>query len=95
MVISERRIGGRYGRSHPGSRAGSSARSRPSGWPGVSTPRRLYAGRRNALMAQRAFFSAPRTRQMATRARLEPWLGGAALVAGAAMWGVLLALMAA
>jgi len=46
-------------------------------------------------MAQRAFFSAPHTRQMATRARLEPWLGGAALVAGAAMWGVLLALMAA
>lgn len=95
MVISERRIGGRYGRSRPGSRAGSSARSRPSGWLGASTPRRLYAGRRNALMAQRAFFSAPRTRQMATRARLEPWLGGAALVAGAAMWGVLLALMAA
>jgi hypothetical protein len=32
---------------------------------------------------------------MAMRARLEPWLGGAALVACAATWGVLLALMAA
>jgi hypothetical protein len=32
---------------------------------------------------------------MARRARLEPWLGGAALVACAAMWGMLLALIAA
>jgi len=32
---------------------------------------------------------------MARRARLEPWLGGAALVVCAATWGLLLALMAA
>ena len=95
MVISERRIGSRYARTRSGTRAGfRSVSPSPSGlgaWP----PRRLYAGRRNALVAQRAFFSAARTRQMARRARLEPWLGAAALVACAATWGVLLALMAA
>jgi hypothetical protein len=32
---------------------------------------------------------------MAMRVRLEPWLGGAARVACAVTWGVLLALMAA
>jgi len=45
-------------------------------------------------MAQGAFFSARRTRHMAMRARLEPWLGGAALLACVATWGVLLTLMA-
>jgi len=59
------------------------------GWPS----RRLYAGRRNALAVQRAFFSARATRQMMTARRLEPWLGGAAMVAGAATWGLLLALL--
>ena len=95
MVISERRIGSRYGRTHPGPRAPFRSGLRSSGGPGAWPTRRLYAGRRNALVAQRAFFSAPRTRQMAMRARLEPWLGGAALVACAAMWALLLALMAA
>jgi len=95
MVISERRIGSRYGRTPSGPRAGFRSGSRSSGGPGAWPTRRFYAGRRNALMAQRAFFSAARTRQMARRARLEPWLGGAALVACAAMWGMLLALMAA
>lgn len=61
-----------------------------AGWPS----RRLYAGRRNALAAQRAFFSARATRQMAMRGRLEPWLGGAAMVACAASWGLLLTLLA-
>jgi hypothetical protein len=59
------------------------------GWPS----RRLYAGRRNALAAQRAFFSARATRQVTTRRRLEPWLGGAAMVACAATWGLLLSLL--
>jgi hypothetical protein len=95
MVIRERRIGSRYGRTRSGPRAGFRSVSPSSGSPGAWPPRRLYAGRRNALVAQRAFFSAARTRQMARRARLEPWLGGAALLACAATWGVLLALMAA
>ncbi len=95
MVISERRIGSRYGRTPPGPHAGYRPVPRASGGPGGWPARRIYVGRRNALVAQRAFFSAPRARQMATRARLEPWLGGAALVACAATWGVLLALMAA
>jgi len=60
--------------------------------PGGPT-RRLYAGRRNALAVQRAFFSVRTTRQMATPQRLEPWLGGAAMVAGVATWGLLLALL--
>jgi hypothetical protein len=60
-----------------------------AGWPS----RRLYAGRRNALAVQRAFFSARATRQMTTRGRLEPWLGGAAMVACAASWGLLLMLL--
>jgi hypothetical protein len=64
-------------------------RAAAAGWPS----RRLYAGRRNALAAQRAFFSARATRQMATRGRLEPWLGGAAMVASAASWGLLLTLL--
>ena len=55
--------------------------------------RRLYAGRRNALAVQRAFFSARATRQMAMPRRLEPWLGGAAMLAGAATWGLLLTLL--
>lgn len=55
--------------------------------------RRLYAGRRNALAVQRAFFSARATRQVTTRGRLEPWLGGAAMVAGVASWGLLLSLL--
>jgi hypothetical protein len=42
---------------------------------------------------QRAFFSVRTTRQMATPQRLEPWLGGAAMVAGVATWGLLLALL--
>jgi hypothetical protein len=62
------------------------------GAPGSAT-RRLYAGRRNALAAQRAFFSARPTRQVATGGRLEPWLGGAAMVACAACWGLLLTLL--
>ena len=62
-----------------------------SGWPS----RRLYAGRRNALAAQRAFFSAHATRQVAMRCRLEPWLGGAAMMACAATWGLLLMLLGA
>ena len=95
MVISERRIGSRYGRTRPGPSAPFRAGSRASGSSGAWPTRRLYAGRRNALVAQRAFFSASRTRQMAMRARLEPWLGGAALVACAATWALLLALMAA
>ena len=95
MVIRERRIGSRYGRTRSGSRAGFRSVCPSSGGPGAWPPRRLYAGRRNALVAQRAFFSAARTRQMARRARLEPWLGGAALLACAVTWGVLLALMAA
>ena len=57
------------------------------------TSRRLYAGRRNALAVQRAFFSARATRQMTTRGRLEPWLGGAAMVAAAAGWGLCLSLL--
>jgi hypothetical protein len=60
--------------------------------PGLAT-RRLYAGRRNALAVQRAFFSAHPTRQVATSGRLEPWLGGAAMVACAACWGLLLAVL--
>jgi hypothetical protein len=60
-----------------------------AGWP----PRRVYAGRRHALAAQRAFFSTRATRQMTTRGRLEPWLGGAAMVACAACWGLLLTLL--
>jgi len=95
MVIRERRIGSRYGRTRSGPRASFRSVSPSSGGPGAWPPRRLYAGRRNALVAQRAFFSAARTRQMARRARLEPWLGGAALLACAVTWGVLLALMAA
>ena len=59
------------------------------GWPS----RRLYAGRRNALAVQRAFFSARATRQMMMPRRLEPWLGGAAMLAGVATWGLLLALL--
>lgn len=55
--------------------------------------RRLYAGRRNALAVQRAFFSARATRQMATRGRFEPWLGAAAMLAGAVSWGLLLSLL--
>jgi hypothetical protein len=93
MVNSERRMGSRYGRTQPGARAG--YRPAPRAWGGGWPARRIYVGRRNALVAQRAFFSAPRTRQMTMRVRLEPWLGGAALVACAATWGVLLALMAA
>lgn len=54
--------------------------------------RRLYAGRRNALAVQRAFFSARATRQMTMGGRLEPWLGGAAMVAGVASWGLFLSL---
>lgn len=95
MVISERQVGNRYGRTHSGPRAGYRPAPRSSGGPGAWPARRIYTGRRNALVAQRAFFSASRTRQVAVRARLEPWLGGAALVACAATWGVLLALMAA
>jgi hypothetical protein len=94
MVSSERRIGGRYGRTRPGPRADYRPAPRSSGGPRVWPARRIYAGRRNALVAQRAFFSASRTRQVAMRARLEPWLGGAALLACAATWGMLLALMA-
>ena len=59
------------------------------GWPS----RRLYAGRRNALAVQRAFFSARATRHMTTPRRLEPWLGGAAMLAGVATWGLLLGLL--
>jgi hypothetical protein len=56
------------------------------GWP----PRRLYAGRRNALALART--AAP-ARPRAARGRLEPWLGGAAMVASAASWCLLLALL--
>jgi hypothetical protein len=94
MVIGERRISSRNGRTRPGPRARYRPAPHSSGGPGAWPARRVYTGRRNALVAQRAFFSGPRTRQMAMSARLEPWLGGAALVASAAMWGVLLALMA-
>jgi hypothetical protein len=55
--------------------------------------RRLYAGRRNALAVQRAFFSARATRQVTTRRRFEPWLGGAAMLAGVASWGLFLSLL--
>jgi hypothetical protein len=55
--------------------------------------RRLYAGRRNALAVQGAFFSARATRQMTTRGWVEPWLGGAAMMAGVAGWGLLLSLL--
>ena len=95
MVTSERRIGSRYGRTRPGPRAPFRPGLRSQGGPGAWPTRRLYAGRRNALVAQRAFFSAARTHPMAMRARLEPWLGCAALVACAATWALLLALMAA
>ena len=64
-------------------------RAAAAGWPS----RRLYAGRRNALAVQRAFFSARATRQLAMRGRREPWLGAAAMVACAASWGLLLALL--
>jgi hypothetical protein len=56
MVIRERRIGSRYGRTRSGPRAGFRSVSPSSGGPGAWPPRRLYAGRRNALVAQRAFF---------------------------------------
>ena len=59
------------------------------GWPS----RRLYAGRRNALAVQRAFFSARATHHMTMPRRLEPWLGGVAMLAGVATWGLLLALL--
>jgi|KBSSwiStaDraftv2_1062776.scaffolds.fasta_scaffold1045054_2 hypothetical protein len=95
MITSERRIGSRHGRTRSGPRAGFRPLPRSVGGPGAWPARRIYAGRRNALVAQRAFFSARRTHQMTMRARLEPWLGGAALVACAATWGLLLALMAA
>ena len=94
MLISERRIGNRYGSTRSGPCPGLRSGSRPSGWTGASATRRIYVGRRNALMAQGAFFSSRRTRHMAMRARLEPWLGGAALLACVATWGVLLMLMA-
>jgi hypothetical protein len=55
--------------------------------------RRLYAGRWNALAVQRAFFSARATRQVTTRRRFEPWLGGAAMLAGVASWGLFLSLL--
>ena len=95
MVTSERRISRRHGRTRSGPRASFRPLAHSAGGPGAWPARRIYAGRRNALVAQRAFFSAARTRQMARRARLEPWLGGAALLACAVTWGVLLALMAA
>jgi hypothetical protein len=95
MVTSERRIGSPNRRTHRGPRAAFRSVSRSSGGPGAWATRRIYAGRRNALVAQRAFFSVSRTRQMAMQSRMEPWLGGAALVAGLATWGVLLALLAA
>ena len=95
MVTSERRISRRHGRTRSVPRAGVRPLSRSAGGPGAWPARRTYVGRRNALAAQRAFFSARRTHQMAMRARLEPWLGGAVLVACAATWGLLLALMAA
>ena len=95
MVTSERRISRRHGRTRSGPRAGFRPLTHSAGGPGAWPARRIYAGRRNALVAQRAFFSARRTHQMAMRARLDPWLGGAALVACAATWGLLLALMAA
>ncbi len=60
------------------------------GWP----PRRLYAGRRNALALARAAAPARPARPAAPRSRLEPWLGGAAMVASAASWCLLLALLA-
>ena len=59
------------------------------GWP----PRRLYAGRRNALALARPAAPAPPARRGAARGRLEPWLGGAAMVASAASWCLLLALL--
>jgi hypothetical protein len=71
-------------------------RTRRAPYAGVASggpSRRLYAGRRNALAVQRAFFSARATRHMATPRRLEPWLGGAAMVAGVATWGLLVALL--
>lgn len=95
MFTSERRISSRHGRTRSGPRAGFRPLTRSASGAGAWPARRIYAGRRNALEAQRAFFSARRTHQMARRARLEPWLGGAALVACAATWGLLLALMAA
>jgi hypothetical protein len=42
---------------------------------------------------QRAFFSARATRQVTMPRRLEPWLGGVAMLAGVATWGLLLALL--
>ncbi len=59
------------------------------GWP----PRRLYAGRRNALALARAAAPLRAARAAAPAGRLEAWLGGAAMVASAASWCLLLALL--
>ena len=92
-MISERRIGSRYGRTRPGPRAlprvsraaGGRARGRRDG----STP---GGGTRSWPSAP---FFRPDVLVRWRCVRPEPCLGGVALLACAATWGVLLALMAA
>jgi hypothetical protein len=56
MITSERRIGSRHGRTRSGPRTGFRPPTRSAGGPGAWPARRIYAGRRNALVAERAFF---------------------------------------
>jgi len=71
----------RIGRSHVLSRRG----ARPA--------RRLYAGAQRRGRIRASFFSPRIPQHVNTSSRLEPWLGGVAMLAGLVSWGLVLGLL--
>lgn len=55
--------------------------------------RRLSAGARSPGRVRISFFSTGTPQHVKTTSGLEPWLGGAAMLAGLVSWGVVLGLL--
>ncbi len=69
------------------------ARTVPRSHRQAQQTRRLWAGGRRSIRRRRAFFGLGTPQHVKMVSRLEPWLGGVAMLAGIVSWGAVLGLL--